>query len=118
VSRERSTVGRISLGAVLMAASYLVTLGWHRTAYHDWQGGLLVVLLVAFAVASGRSGHGWCAALTAPTVLTLLFAMDAATGADSDGLWPIGAAGMAAGSFLGVGLVAWVAAASTKAQYR
>jgi hypothetical protein len=115
---SRGTGISVGAAAALTAVAYLTTLGWHRTTIHDWQGGLLVVILAIFAAVYGYRGRGWIATVTAPVVLTVMFVADASTQRDSQGLWPIGAALLAVGSPLGIGAVAWVSGRVRTAEYR
>lgn len=114
----RGTAIAGSVAAALTVAAYLSTLGWHRTTIHEWQGGLLVVILAVFAAVYGYRGRAWIATLTAPPILTLLFIADASTQRDSQGLWAIGAALLAIDSPLGIGTVAWVSSRVRNAEYR
>lgn len=99
------------------AAGYLGWLGWdqHKDPlpgggvggpYQAWQVLGLVATLGAVAVAAGVRGHPVAAVLGMTVTMTLCFSVDAATDADGDGLWPVGALLVAAGTFTGSCLVA------------
>lgn len=107
------------LTAVTVVA-YLALLGWDQAKtldpatqnetgpYDAWQVVALVVALAGAAFIAGRAGRFLAALVAIPVTLTLAFAVDAATDATADGLWPIGAALVALGSAAGVALVAAV----------
>jgi hypothetical protein len=101
-------------------ANYVGWLGWDRTKhlgpdgylhgpYEPWQVVGVVLVLAAIAAVAGWRRHLWDAAIVTTLVMTVCFSVTAATELRSDGLWPIGAFGVAVGTFLGVGLVALVA---------
>ncbi|MGI8334576.1 hypothetical protein ACRYCC_31885 [Actinomadura scrupuli] len=122
-----STWGRLTRGlaafvliAAATAAGYLGWLGWdqHKDPlpgggvsgpYQAWQVLGLVATLCAVAVAAGRRGHPVAAVLGMTLTMTLCFSVDAAGDADGDGLWPVGAALVAIGTFTGISLVAALA---------
>jgi peptidoglycan/LPS O-acetylase OafA/YrhL len=107
----------IGLGAAT-AAAYGAFLAWDQEKdvdpatgqasgpYEAWQVLGCGAVLAALAFESGRRGHMRLASTVVPAVLTACFSIDAATGEDSDGLWPIGAVLVAGGSFAGVLAVA------------
>jgi uncharacterized membrane protein YphA (DoxX/SURF4 family) len=119
-----STHGRLIRGLVAFvliaaatAAGYLGWLGWdqHKDPlpgggvsgpYQAWQVLGLVATLGAVAVAAGRRGHPVATVLAMTMTMTACFSVDAATDADGDGLWPIGAFLVAVGTFTGISLVA------------
>jgi hypothetical protein len=102
------------------AAAYLGWLGWdqHKDSgpggevsgpYEAWQVIGLVAVLVAVAVVGGRRGHPVAAVLGMTLTMTVCFSVDAATDADGDGLWPVGAFLVAAGTSTGISLAAALA---------
>jgi peptidoglycan/LPS O-acetylase OafA/YrhL len=111
----------LALGAAT-AAAYGAFLGWdqHKDVdpatgsvsgpYQAWQVVGCGAVLAALAFETGRRGRPWLASVVMPVVLTLCFSVDAATDPDADGLWPIGAALVAIGSFAGAAAVAAVGA--------
>lgn len=125
--RGSTLVWVAGLAAVTLVA-YLALLGWDQSKtldpvtqnetgpYEAWQVIALVVVLAAAAFLAGRAGRFVPAVVTIPVVLTLAFAVDAATDADVDGLWPIGAALVALGSAAGVALVAAIGQRSRQRQ--
>lgn len=71
--------------------------------YEPWQVIGLGVTLVVLAAAVTWVGRGWVAVVLIPVVLTVAWSVDAATESTPDGsLWPIGAAFLAVGSFIGI----------------
>jgi peptidoglycan/LPS O-acetylase OafA/YrhL len=104
--------------AAAVVAIYWAFLGWDRHKdvdpvtgavtgpYQPWQVIACGVVLAAVVFAAGWRGRTWVAVLVVPVVLTVCFSVDAATGTDGDGLWPIGAALVAVGSLLGAAAVA------------
>lgn len=104
------------------AIAYWAFLGWDQRKdvdpvtgsetgpYQAWQVVGLGVVLALLTFEAGRRGRGWLATLVVSAVLTVAFSVDAATGPDGDGLWPIGAVLVALGSLLGTGLIAGIGA--------
>lgn len=101
----------VGLGAAV-AATYAAFFAWdqhkevdasgHESGpYSTWQVLGCAAVLAVLAVETGRRGRPWLASIVVPAVLTACFSVDAATDADSDGLWPVGAALVAIGSFAG-----------------
>ncbi|MCC2307988.1 hypothetical protein [Cellulomonas chengniuliangii] len=125
--RGSTLVWVVGLAAVTLIA-YLALLGWDQSKtldpvtqnetgpYEAWQVIALVVVLGAAAFLAGRAGRLVPALVTIPVVLTLAFAVDAATDKNADGLWPIGAALVALGSAVGVALVAAIGQRSRQRQ--
>ena len=71
--------------------------------YEPWQVIGLGVTLVVLAAAVTWVGRGWVAVAVIPVVLTVAWSVDAATESAPDAnLWPIGAAFLAVGSFIGI----------------
>lgn len=102
-------------------AGYLLFLAWDQRKdvdafgretgpYQAWQVVGYGAVLAALAFTAGRLGRPWLATVVIPAVLTGCFAVDAATDADGDGLWPIGAALLAVGSAAGTAVVAAIGA--------
>lgn len=99
--------------AAAVAATYGAFLGWDQEKdldpvtghlsgpYQAWQVVGCGAVLAALAFETGRRGRPALAAVVVPIVLTACFSVDAATDADSDGLWPVGAALVALGSSAG-----------------
>jgi hypothetical protein len=116
---KRTVIAGVVASAVV-AASYLALLGWHRPKqldpatgnetgpYHVWQVILLAVVVALVAVALGRLGLVNVALVVVPVTLVLLFSADAATAPDGDGLWPVGAALLAAAAVAGTAVIARV----------
>ncbi|MBF9133809.1 hypothetical protein I0C86_33470 [Plantactinospora sp. S1510] len=104
------------------ALAYWAFLGWdqHKETdpvtgsqtgpYQAWQVVGLGLVLALLVFETARRGRPWLASLVVTVVLTVFFAVDAATDADGDGLWPVGAALVAVGSLFGTGLVAGIGA--------
>ncbi|TDD60644.1 hypothetical protein E1263_10195 [Kribbella antibiotica] len=102
---------------VASAAVYLALLGWHAEKtldpatgnetgpYDAWQVIVLAVVIALLAAIMGGAGKGWLAIITIPLTLTLMFAVDAATASNADGLWAIGALLVLIGSAAGVAAV-------------
>jgi len=120
----RSTDPRASVWGVLAATvvitlvAYLGWLAWDQRQtripgtssfegpYDPWQVIGLAVTLVLLAVVVTWVGRGWVAVVVIPVVLTVAWSIDAAGDNSTDAnLWPIGAAFLAVGSFLGVVVV-------------
>ncbi|MBE1490091.1 hypothetical protein [Plantactinospora soyae] len=78
--------------------------------YQAWQVIGLGLVLALLVFEAGRRGRPLLASLVVSVVLTVSFGVDAATDADSDGLWPIGTALVAIGSLFGTGVVAGIGA--------
>lgn len=104
--------------AGIVAGSYLALLGWHRAKetdpvtgnqsgpYHVWQVILVAVVVALVAVALGRLGLQNVALVVIPLTLVAMFSADAATAPDGDGLWPVGAALLAAAALAGTAVIA------------
>ena len=116
--------GAVALGTLI---AYLAWLGWDQTKergadgslhgpYQWWQVAGLVITIVALASIGGRLMPPLLPAVVIAVVLTLTWSVDAATelGTENDGLWPIGSAMIAAGSFAAVWVVASASAAWTR----
>jgi peptidoglycan/LPS O-acetylase OafA/YrhL len=114
LTRRKGSGVRWAAGlAAAVAATYGAFLGWDQQKdldpatghlsgpYQAWQVVGCGAVLAALAFETGRRGRPWTAAVVVPLVLTACFSVDAATDADSDGLWPVGAALVALGSFAG-----------------
>ena len=107
---------------VVCVAAYLAFLGWGQQKeldpqtgtetgpYAAWQVMGVALVLAAVAAVAGWAGRGRLAVIVLTVVLTTVFAIDAATGADADGLWPIGAGLVALAALAGTGAVAALAA--------
>jgi hypothetical protein len=115
--------GRLLTVAVVVVATfanYVGWLGWDTTKeigpdgnlhgpYEPWQVVGVVLVLGVIAVAAGWRRHPWVAVAVTTTVMTVSISVQGATEPRNDGLWPIGAFMVAIGTFLGVGLVAFLA---------
>lgn len=89
-------------GVVAVAAAYLALLGWHAEKtldpatgretgpYEAWQVIGFVIVLGILAGIMGRAGKALLAIEVLPATVTVLFAIDAATGDNADGLWVVG----------------------------
>ncbi|MFC0624851.1 hypothetical protein [Kribbella deserti] len=89
--------------AVATVVAYLALLGWHAEKtldpatgretgpYEAWQAISLAVVIGILAAIMGRAGKALLAIEVIPATLALVFAIDAATGDNADGLWVIGA---------------------------
>jgi hypothetical protein len=108
--------------AVLTTATYLALLAWdqHKDIdaagsvtgpYQAWQIVGVVVALGVIAGMAGWRGHPAIATAVIPIVFTACWIIDTATDEWNDGLWPIGAVMVAAGSLGGVGAAAFLMAA-------
>lgn len=113
-SHRTAAAALLFIGVV---AGYLAFLGWdqHKDIdaagnasgpYQAWQVVGYGAVLAGLAFGAGRRGYPWVATVTISAALTACFAVDAATDADGDGLWPIGAALLAIGSAAGAAGVA------------
>ena len=113
---------RISIvAAVVSALGYLGWLAWDQDVdvrasdgyvtgpYQAWQIIGLIIVLIALAIYVGLRQCPFEGSLAIALVLTICFAVDAATNSDGDGLWVIGAAMIAIGSFAGGLLIACAA---------
>ncbi|HEU5155785.1 MAG TPA: hypothetical protein VFU43_02235 [Streptosporangiaceae bacterium] len=121
-SLTRRVAGAL-LTPIATAVGYFGWLGWHEEKregpdggatgpYTTWQVLGFVVTLVAIAVAATWwSETIWIAPVMTTAATTAYFSVDAATSAENDGLWPIGAALLMMGTALGLGLVSVVARA-------
>ncbi len=99
-------------------ANYVGWLGWDQQRnvgwnqqpgpYETWQIVGLVAVLVVIAAVAGWRGRASAGAASATVVMTLCFAIDAASepAQYNDGLWPVGALLVAGGTFVGVKFVA------------
>jgi hypothetical protein len=110
-------------------ADYLSWLGWDQMKYpgsdgylhgpyEPWQVVGAVLVLGVIAAMAGWRRRAWVAVVMTTLVMTGCFSVTAVTGSTDDGLWLIGAFMVAVGTFLGVGLVALVAEAVTRARER
>jgi hypothetical protein len=108
--------------ALLTTATYLAFLAWDQHQdidatgnvtgpYQAWQIVGVVLALGASAGLAGWHGQARIATAAIPTVFTTCWIIDAATAEWNDGLWPIGAVMVAVGSFVGIGVAAFLAAA-------
>jgi hypothetical protein len=99
----------VAVVAVVTACGYLALLGWgHEKTlgadgdlhgpYEPWQVIALVAVLGVLAVWTGWRGRFGLGTVVATFVLTLLWSIDAATGSGGDGLWPVGAGMVFAGT--------------------
>jgi MYXO-CTERM domain-containing protein len=82
---------------------------WTSGPYQPWQIIGLGLALAVLAFAAGWRRRLLPAVAEIPVALTACFIVDAAADAESDGLWPIGAALVAFGSLFGTSLVAALA---------
>jgi len=122
MTRTRTAVAAV-LAATVIATAYLALLGWHRPKqtdpvtgnqtgpYHPWQVILVAVVVALTAAALGRLGLPNVALIVIPATLVVLFSADAATGPDGDGLWPVGAALLAAAALAGTAVITRAGAA-------
>ncbi|MEU9836430.1 hypothetical protein AB0D67_33260 [Streptosporangium sp. NPDC048047] len=108
--------------AVASLANYLAWLGWDRQKdvapdggvsgpYQPWQVAGFVVVLGVLAFLAGRYGVPKSGTLAVAGVTWLAWTVGAATSDDS-GLWAVGSVLLLPAVFLGVGLVAFLAARS------
>ncbi|CAA9473828.1 MAG: hypothetical protein AVDCRST_MAG30-303 [uncultured Solirubrobacteraceae bacterium] len=125
-SRDRSSDLRAGwILAAITAANYAVWLGWDQRydvgpggvvsgPYQPWQVICLAAGLGVLALVAGWRGRAGAAMIAIPTVMTLCFAVDAATDSETYGasLWPIGAVMVAFATLAGVATVASLAAAA------
>jgi hypothetical protein len=99
----------VAVVAVVTAAGYLSLLGsdqrktlgadgYLHGPYAPWQVIALVAVLGVLAVWAGWCGRFALGTVAATVVLTTLFSIDAATDAENDGLWPVGALMVATGT--------------------
>jgi hypothetical protein len=115
--RNRFLIGAaFALGmGVITATSWAIWLGWDDEynadgtgPYQPWQVIGLLVCLLGVAVVAGLCGRRWLACLVVPISLALAVAFDWSrdvTAGDAS-LWPVGAALIAIGAFVGVFTVA------------
>ncbi|WP_328989923.1 hypothetical protein OG394_27155 [Kribbella sp. NBC_01245] len=108
-------------GVVAIAAAYLALLGWHAEKtldpatgretgpYEAWQVIAFVVVLGILAGIMGRAGKALLAIEVLPATVTVLFAIDAATGDNADGLWVVGSLLVLICAAAGVSVVALLA---------
>lgn len=112
LARRANPVVVVLVVLTVVVAGYFALLGWHRPKtlgadgyqhgpYEKWQVALLVVALAILAAWCGWVGWGVLGMIIATAALTLMFSVEAATRVDSDGLWPIGALLVAAGTIAG-----------------
>jgi len=120
-------MGRVrtaTLVAVATLASYVAWLGWDQTKYRGSDGNLhgpyetwqvvgLVITLGVIAASAGWRRQPWVAVVVMTMVMTACFSYQGATDPLNDGLWPIGAALVAASTFGGVTTAAVIARALT-----
>lgn len=115
----------VAVLAVATALNYLAWLGWdqHKDVhpdgsetgpYQEWQVVGLIVVLGVLTAAGARLGQAVASVATVTVVMTLAFSVDAATDADADGLWAVGAIGVFAGTLVGTVLVAAVTSRSRR----
>jgi hypothetical protein len=116
----RAVVVAVGAGLATVAA-YLLFLGWHAGKtldpqsgresgpYDAWQVGALVVGIASIAFVAGRLGFARVAIAVVPVSLAAVFAVDAATRPDADGLWIIGAVLILLGAAAGVATISLVA---------
>ncbi|GAB3141212.1 hypothetical protein GCM10027290_13450 [Micromonospora sonneratiae] len=121
-NRPDSALLWIILVALGTAAAYIGLLGWDQQKvedpvtgsmsgpYEPWQVIACVLVLALIAGVAGWRGRPWVATAVLPVVFTALFAVDAATDPDADGLWIIGTALVAIGSSAGTAVVAGLCA--------
>jgi len=115
VVRKGLTVCLVALMTVVL---YMVWLGWDQDKYRvpgtnriegpyeTWQVVGLVLTLAALAVVVTYPRMGLIAAVVIPTVLTVVWSIDAATEVTPDAnIWGVGAVFLAAGAFSGIGIV-------------
>jgi hypothetical protein len=120
----RSRLGFAVLLVTLTAGNYLVWLGWDQRydvdaegvvtgPYEPWQVIGLAVVLGGLAAFAGGRRQPEVAVAAIPVVITVCFAVDAATQTDTHGasLWPIGVGLVAVGSLAGTAAVANLVAA-------
>lgn len=128
---ERRSALVTGLGATVgTALAYAAALGWDQRKqlgadgslhgpYAVWQVVALVLALGGCCVWGGRRGRPVLTAVVVTVVLTVLFAVDAATDPPEvdDGLWPIGAAAVALGSAAATAVAAVLGDASRRARH-
>ena len=109
-----------TLVGVATLADYVGWLGWDQTKhlgpdgflhgpYEPWQVVGVVLVLGVIAAAAGLRRQPWVAVVVTTLVMTVCFSVQGATDPLNDGLWPIGAFMVAAGTCAGVALVALLA---------
>jgi hypothetical protein len=103
--------------ALIVCAGIVVSYGafvaWDQDgSYAWWQIAGLAIVPAALAVWSGRVRAIWPTASAATGALTICFSIDAATDAENDGLWPVGAFLLAAGTLAGFALIASISTAA------
>ena len=108
----------VCLIAVITVVLYMVWLGWDQDndpvpgvrsngyPYETWQMIGLVLTLAALAAVVTYRRMGLIAAVVIPTVLTIVWSIDAATDVAPDAnMWGIGAVFIAVYAFTGIGIV-------------
>ncbi|WP_207507914.1 hypothetical protein [Klenkia brasiliensis] len=86
--------------------------GMSTGPYEAWQVLTVGVLLLGLGLAAAWRGPGWLV-LVVPVAFTVAWSVTAATAPDGDGLWPVGALLVAAGTAVGGGLC-WVLASALR----
>jgi hypothetical protein len=120
----RRRVATVCVVGLLTLGGYLAFLGWdqHKSLgsdgylhgpYQPWQVVALVIVMAGAAVWTGRRHDQALGTVVATAVVTIAWSVDAATDRENDGLWPIGALGVAVGTALGFLLVSNLAARRT-----
>ncbi|GAA3510803.1 hypothetical protein FHR32_003788 [Streptosporangium album] len=115
-----SAAGTAGLLAVVTVANYMAWLGWDQKKdvlpdgsatgpYQPWQVAGVALGLGVLAAVAGRRGHPVIGAAAVSLTMTACWSVDAATSDDS-GLWAVGALLVLAGTSLGTGAVAAIAA--------
>ncbi|MFJ2030489.1 hypothetical protein [Streptosporangium sp. NPDC087985] len=115
-----SAAGTAGLLAVATFVNYMAWLGWDREKdvlpdgtttgpYQPWQVVGVALGLGVLAAVAGRRGHPVIDAVAISLTMTVCWSVNAATSDDS-GLWALGAAMVLAGTSLGAGAVAAIAA--------
>jgi hypothetical protein len=119
-SQNRAVVAGAA-AAVVTVAAYLLLLGWHAAKtvnpetgretgpYDAWQVIALAVVIAIIALVLGRLGFALLAIGVVPLTLTAVFAVDATTERNSDGLWAIGSLMVLLCAAAGVALVSLLA---------
>jgi len=116
--RPKHLLGVLIVTAGVTLVAFLGWLAWDQQKtripgtsnldgpYDPWQVIGLGVTLVLLAAALTWIGRGWIAVVVIPVVLTAAWSVDAAGDNSADAnLWPIGAAFLGVGSFIGVFVV-------------
>lgn len=119
----RRRVGTATMALLGTAIAYMAWLGWDQTydlqpdgsrtgPYQTWQVLGLTLTIGALAWASALRHGSVIGCLLITLTLTVCWSVDAATNAEVDGLWIIGAALVFIGSASGTSLTALVAKAT------